>query len=114
MPFNRLTDYTQIGTSVIMMVFGFGILYGQLSNNTDAIEKAQVYKEKVIELEKAQAAIELQQTANHQWQAEFIVTLKELVKEMKATNAEVLRNTYHLQSIEEKVQYSVKYYTGDK
>ena len=113
MPFRRLTDYTQIGTSLVIMIFGFGMLYSQQEANTNAIDKAQIYKEKVIELEKSQAALELKQSANHEWQREFIATFKDLVKEIKATNAEVLRNTYHLQSIEEKVQYS-QYYTGNK
>jgi sporulation protein YlmC with PRC-barrel domain len=113
MPLRRLSDYTQIGTSLIVMVFGFGILYGQLENNTLEIEKAQIYKVKIIELEKSQAALQQNQDSNHEWQREFIITFKDLIKEIKATNAEVLRNTYHLQSIEEKVQYG-KYHTGSK
>ena len=96
------------------MAFGFGGLYWQQDANTDAIDRAQVYKERVVELEKSQAALEQRQDANHEWQREFIATFKDLVKEIKTANAEVLRNTYHLQSIEEKVQYSAKYYTGDK
>ena len=104
MTFRRMTDFASVITSTVTLIFLMGILYAQQKENTKEIEKAQAYKERVIQLEKAQVGMRLQQANSQAWQGEFITTFKELVKEIKTTNAEVLRNTYHLQSIEEKVK----------
>lgn len=104
MPLRRISDYTGIATWTISLVFVLGTIYAQQKENTKAIKDAQIYKQQITALREDTKSLKLQQSYQKEWQSEFMATFKEMVKEIKVTNAEVLRNTYHLQSIDDKLK----------
>ena len=103
MTLRRMGDYTGIAIWSATMLFTMGLLYKQQQDNTEAIEKAQKYKDIVAANVVDLKMMKQQQQYQAAWQTEFMVTFKEMVQEIKTTNAEVLRNTYHLKSIDEKL-----------
>ena len=100
MSIKGLSSYTGFATWIVTMIFAMGILYSQQQSNTAEIAKAQQYKERVIQAEVDINTLKLQRDYQQEWQGEFMSTFKEMVQEIKKTNAEVLRNTYHLKSID--------------
>jgi hypothetical protein len=82
-----IKDYGALIFTIATMLVGFGALNSQLDNNTLAIEKAQVYKERIIDIEKSINTMQLKVEAQHEWQGEFLISFKDLIKELKDANA---------------------------
>jgi len=81
-----IKDYGGILFTIATMIFGFGALNSQLNTNTEAIAKAQMYKERIVDLEKSINTMQLRVEAQHEWQGEFLISFKELIKELKDAN----------------------------
>ena len=123
-----IKDYGGILFTIATMIFGFGAINSQLNTNTEAISKAQIYKERIIDLEKSINTMQLKVEAQHEWQGEFLISFKELIKELKdanttlgmeikeanhelgkeiqAINTAVIKNQYTIKSVAGSVEYN--------
>ena len=117
MPFKRLTDYTGITIWVATLVFTLGILYQQQRVNTEAIQESKEYEQKVDKIELQIVSLQMQDVYQEQWKSEFMITFKELVIEMKrnnkavlsrmqSTDNNVLKTSYQLDLINNKLKIS--------
>ena len=119
MPIRRLIDYTGITVWVITLIFALGVMYAQQLTNTEAIAKGQEYKVRVDLIDKDIISLKMQDAYQREWKVEFMVTFKELIKEMKinneavlkkmqSTDDNVLRTTYKIESLNIEVQKSMR------
>lgn len=117
MPFKRLTDYTGITIWVATLVFTLGILYQQQRINTKAIQESKEYELKVDKIELDIVSLQMQDAYQERWKSEFMITFKELVIEMKrnnkailsrmqSTDNNVLKTSYQLDLINNKLKIS--------
>jgi hypothetical protein len=100
MPLRRLADYSGIIIWVCTLVFGFGVSYQQITNVKHELAELKVHDESFKALYTDVKILNMHRKYQLEWQADFIATFKELVSEIRDTNAEVLRQSYQLQSIE--------------
>ncbi len=119
MPIRRLIDYTGITVWVITLIFALGVMYAQQLTNTEAIAKGQEYKVRVDLIDKDIISLKMQDAYQREWKVEFMVTFKELIKEMKinneavlkkmqSTDDNVLRTSYQIEALNIEVQKSMR------
>jgi hypothetical protein len=100
----RLSDYSGTIIWVCTLIFGFGVFYQEIVQLKLEVVDQKVQVLKYEELYTDVKILKMHRSYQIEWQAEFMATFKELVSEIRDTNAEVLRQSYQLQSIERELQ----------
>ena len=100
----RVGDFSGILVSVCTLIFGFGVIYKQVHDNTKELEKRIVFIQEHHTMRIELDILKLKQEYQKEWQSDFMDTFKEMVTEMKTTNANVQRQSYQLQAIEKELK----------
>jgi Iap family predicted aminopeptidase len=104
MPLRRLADYSGLLIWACTLVFGFGVSYQQITQVKNELKSQKAHVLKYEELYTDVKILKMHRGYQIEWQAEFMATFKQLVSEIRDTNAEVLRQSYQLQAIEKELK----------
>ena len=100
----RINDYAGSIIWACTLVFSLGVLYTQIQNNTSTLAEQKVYIDRYSAMRVELDILKLKQEYQREWQADFMVTFKEMVAEMKTTNQSVQKQSYQLQAIERELK----------